>query len=81
MCYPQEEFLVGDNDVCLGEIGGAPFYMSGAQFDYWRHTQLIIDLVDGQGGMFSLDNGTGRRFLTRSRLFADEEIAALDRKE
>lgn len=80
MCYPQEEFLVGDNDVCLGEIGGAPFYMSGAQFDYWRHTQLIIDLVDGQGGMFSLDNGTGQRFLTRSRLFADEEIAAFDRK-
>lgn len=80
MCYPQGEFLIGDNDVCLGEIGGAPFFMSGAQFDYWRHTQLIIDVVDGQGGMFSLDNGTGRRFLTRSRLFSDAEVAALDRK-
>lgn len=76
MCYPQGEFLVGDNDVNLGEIGGAPFYMGLAQFDYWKHTQLVIDVVPGQGGMFSLDNGTGLRFLTRSRLFSDEELSA-----
>ena len=80
MCYPQGEFLVSDNDIRLGEIGGAPFYMGAAQFDYWRHTQLIIDVVAGQGGMFSLDNGSGQRFLTRSRLFSEEEIAALDRR-
>jgi uncharacterized protein (DUF779 family) len=77
MCYPQGEFLVGDNDVYLGDIGGAPFYMSVAQFDYWRHTQLIIDVVAGQGGMFSLENGGGLRFLTRSRLFSEAENAAL----
>ena len=77
MCYPQGEFLVGDNDVCLGEIGGALFYMGVAQFDYWRHTQLIIDVVAGQGGMFSLENGSGQRFLTRSRLFSEAENAAL----
>ncbi|MFZ3178905.1 MAG: DUF779 domain-containing protein [Methylocystis silviterrae] len=70
MCYPQGEFLVGDGDVLLGEIGGA-------QFDYWKHTQLVIDVVPGQGGMFSLDNGTGLRFLTRSRLFSDAELAHL----
>jgi len=78
MCYAQGDFLVGDNDVALGEIGGAPFYIGAAQFDYWKHTQLVIDVVPGQGGMFSLDNGTGTRFLTRSRLFTDEELAALD---
>lgn len=77
MCYPQGEFLVGDNDVKLGEIGGAPFYIGLAQFEYWKHTQLIIDVVPGQGGMFSLDNGTGQRFLTRSRLFTEAESAAL----
>jgi uncharacterized protein len=77
MCYPQGDFLVGDNDVKLGEIGGAPFYIGAAQFDYWKHTQLIIDVVPGQGGMFSLDNGTGSRFFTRSRLFSDEELAVL----
>lgn len=78
MCYAQGDFLIGDNDVKLGEIGGAPFYMGAAQFDYWKHTQLIIDVVPGQGGMFSLDNGTGSRFLTRSRLFTDEELSALE---
>ena len=77
MCYPLGEFLVGDSDVKLGEIGGCPFYMSSAQFEYWQHTHLIIDVVPGRGGMFSLDGPTGRRFLTRSRLFTDEEVAAL----
>ncbi len=77
MCYPQGDFLVGDNDVRLGEIGGAPFFMSAAQFDYWKHTQLIIDVVVGQGGMFSLENGSGLRFLTRSRLFSEVESERL----
>ncbi len=77
MCYPRGEFLVGDSDVQLGEIGGTPFYMSRAQFEYWQHTHLIIDVVPGRGGMFSLENSTGRRFLTRSRLFTDEEAAEL----
>jgi hypothetical protein len=77
MCYPQDDFIVGDRDVRLGEIGGAPFYIAPAQFEYWKHTQLIIDVVVGRGGMFSLENGEGVRFLTRSRLFEDEEIDAL----
>lgn len=77
MCWPRGDFVLGDADVRLGEIGGAPFYMSRPQFDYWKHTQLIIDVVPGMGGMFSLDNGTGRRFLTRSRLFSDDELARL----
>ena len=77
MCFPQGEFIVGDNDVCLGEIGDAPFYISGPQFEYWKHTQLIIDVVEGRGGMFSLENGEGVRFLVRSRFFSDDEFAAL----
>jgi len=77
MCYPRGEFRVGNSDVCLGEIGSTPFYMSAAQFDYWKHTQLMIDVVPGRGGMFSLEGPEGVRFLTRSRLFTDAEIAAL----
>lgn len=78
LCYAQNDFQISDQDILLGEIKGAPFYMSPEQFEYWKHTQLIIDLVDGMGGMFSLDNGTGKRFLTRSRLFSDEEYAQLE---
>ncbi|MDN4056576.1 DUF779 domain-containing protein [Massilia sp. YIM B02763] len=73
MCYPVGEFTLGDDDVHLGDLDGTPFYIGAQQFAYWRRTQLIIDVVAGNGGMFSLDNGTGRRFLVRSRLFSDEE--------
>ena len=77
MCYAAGEFNLSDTDVHLGDLDGTPFYMGAEQFAYWAHTQLIIDVVDGNGGMFSLDNGTGRRFLTRSRLFTDDEMARL----
>jgi uncharacterized protein (DUF779 family) len=69
MCYPQGDLIVGDYDVLLGEIGGCPFYISAAQYEYWKHTQLIIDVVPGRGGMFSLEGPEGVRFLTRSRVF------------
>ena len=78
MCYPQGDFMLGDRDVRLGEIGGAPVYIGGDQFELWRRTQLIIDVVPGRGGMFSLDNGRERRFLTRSRAFTPEQLAVLD---
>jgi len=78
MCYPDGDLLVGDSDVRLGEIGGCPFYMSTAQFEYWKHTQLTIDVVPGRGGMFSLEGPEGLRFLTRSRMFTDEEAALLE---
>jgi uncharacterized protein len=78
LCFPAGDFNISETDVYLGNLNGAPFYMGLEQFEYWEHTQLIIDVVDGNGGMFSLDNGTGRRFLTRSRLFTDEEVRLLN---
>jgi uncharacterized protein (DUF779 family) len=77
MCFPVGDYLLAPGDVKLGEIGGVGFYMSPSQFEYWQHTQLIIDVVAGMGGMFSLENGTGKRFLTRSRVFTGDEAAAL----
>lgn len=81
MCYPRDEFIVGDYDRLLGHIGGMPFYISGPQFEYWKHTALIIDVVPGRGGMFSLEGPHGLRFITRSRLFTDEEWAVLSAAE
>ena len=77
MCYPIGDYLLSPDDVELGEIGGAKFYMSPSQFEYWKYTQLIIDVVPGMGGMFSLENGTGKRFLTRSRVFTEAETTQL----
>jgi len=73
MCYPEGDLIIGDQDVLLGKIGEVPFYMNKSQFDYWKHTQLIIDVVVGRGGMFSLEGVEGKRFLTRSRAFTQEE--------
>ena len=85
MCYPKGDFLTGDADVLLGSIdAGEPgaaeeveVWMSAAQFEYWRHTHLTIDIVPGRGAGFSLEGPTGYRFLIRSRLFTDEEYAEL----
>ncbi len=77
MCFPAEEFRVGAQDVQLGEIAGCPFYIGAAQFEYWQHTQLIIDVVPGRGSGFSVEAPEGLRFLTRSRLFTDAEDTAL----
>jgi uncharacterized protein (DUF779 family) len=78
MCYPRDDFIVGDYDKQLGLIGGQPFYISGPQFEYWKHTQLTIDVVPGRGGMFSLEGPEGLRFHVRSRLFTEAEWAWLE---
>jgi uncharacterized protein len=84
MCYPRGEFRVGAQDVLLGEFDieeiadPIQVWISASQFEYWKHTHLTIDLVDGRGGGFSLESPEGKRFLIRSRLFSDEEWAILE---
>ena len=68
MCYPAHDFKIGARDVLLGHIGDVPFYIGAAQWEAWKHTDLTLDVVEGRGGMFSLDNGRERRFLIRSSL-------------
>jgi uncharacterized protein (DUF779 family) len=78
MCYPAGDFRVGPQDVLLGKIAGCDFYIGAAQFEYWQHTQLIIDVVPGRGSGFSVEAPEGVRFLTRSRVFTDEEVTQLE---
>src|SRR6188474_2326632 len=80
MCYPKGEFRVGRQDVLLGRIEGCSFYIGAAQYEYWAHTQLTIDVLPGRGSGFSLEAPEGVRFLTRSRVFTDEEVDVLDRE-
>ena len=77
MCYPRAEFRIGARDVYLGTIADVPFYIGAQQFEYWQHTHLTIDVVPGRGGGFSLETPEGMRFLTRSRLFSDDEYQAM----
>jgi uncharacterized protein (DUF779 family) len=77
MCYPCGDFLVGDRDVLLGvlDVGaeGVAVWISGPQYEVWKHTQLVIDVVPGRGGGFSLEAPEGLRFLSRGRVFTDSE--------
>ena len=77
MCYPRDELLIGEQDILLGLIGESPFYIHKNQFEYWKHTQIIVDVVQGRGGMFSLESVEGKRFLSRSRVFTLEELNML----
>jgi len=77
MCFPEGEFKVGGSDVCLGEIEGCKFYMGADQFEYWKHTQLQLDVTKGRGSSFSLEIPLGVRFFIHSRLFTEEEIEQL----
>lgn len=77
MCYPVGDFIISDGDVHLGQVGGADFFISRSQFGVWQHTHIMLDVVPGRGGMFSLENGREKRFHIRSRLFSQAENDAL----
>ena len=77
MCFTDGEFRTGGSDVCLGVVYGCRFYISKDQFEYWKHTQLILDVTPGRGSSFSLEIPLGVRFLTRGRVFSEEELTAL----
>ena len=74
------QFSVGVNtyDVKLGDVGGVPFYIGKLQYEYWKHTQLILDVIEGSVGTFCLEGNTGKAFHTRSRLFTDKEWTEIE---
>ncbi|WP_158974106.1 DUF779 domain-containing protein [Cellulophaga sp. L1A9] len=78
MCFEKGELLVNENDVLLGTIANCEFYMSKDQFEYWKHTQLTIDIVEGRGASFSLEIPLGIRFITKSHLYTEEEAKHLE---
>jgi hypothetical protein len=78
MCYEEGELMLDSSDVLLGEVYGCKFYMSKDQYQYWKHTQLSLDVVKGRGSSFSLEIPLGLRFMIRSRLFTDAELKALE---
>ncbi|WP_109208700.1 MULTISPECIES: DUF779 domain-containing protein [Microbacterium] len=87
MCFPVGMFLTGPSDVRLGELdvglgpsagseaGAIEVFISAAQFEYWKYTHLTIDVVPGRGAGFSVEGPTGHRFIIRSRMLDDAELA------
>ncbi|MBN7811437.1 DUF779 domain-containing protein [Algoriphagus sp. H41] len=77
MCFEKGDFKVGSQDVWLGTVHGCDFFMSADQFEYWKYSELTLDITPGRGSSFSLEIPMGIRFLIRSRLFSMEEYEAL----
>lgn len=77
MCFPKGELMLNDTDVHLGTIHDCEFHMSKDQFDYWKHTQLTVDVVKGRGSSFSVEIPLGVRFVIKSRIFTDSELDML----
>ncbi|PQA81107.1 DUF779 domain-containing protein [Limnohabitans sp. TS-CS-82] len=80
-CYLPGEITMGAGDVFLGRIGECDFYIGRNQYQTWKHTQLIIDVIEGTGGTFSLEGPEGKAFHTRSRVFTQEELDELAAEE
>jgi uncharacterized protein len=78
MCFEKGEFKLGASDVCLGSIEGCEFWMNQDQFELWRYTQLCIDITAGRGSSFSLEIPTGYRFITKSRIYTEDELSQLE---
>lgn len=78
MCFEDGEFKVGDSDILLGYVHGCPFYMARDQFEYWKHTELTLGIVQGRGSSFSLEIPMGIRFSITSRVFSEDELAQLE---
>jgi len=81
MCFGEGEFVIGGHDVRLGTVGGCPFWMDHRQFEAWKHTQLILDVGAGEPEGFSIAAGEGRHFVTRSKVFTEDEVSALEGTE
>jgi len=77
MCFEKGELMINETDVWLGTIHNCEFYMSSDQFEYWKHTQLTIDVIKGRGASFSLEIPLGVRFITKSRIYTTDEIRQL----
>lgn len=78
MCFEKGDFKVGSQDIWMGEVYGCDFFMSADQFEYWKHTQLTLDITPGRGSSFSIEIPMGIRFIIRSKLFTDEELLNLN---
>ncbi|PQJ12976.1 DUF779 domain-containing protein [Flavipsychrobacter stenotrophus] len=77
MCYEKGDFRTGSSDVRLDMVEGCEFWMAKDQFQFWQYSELTLDVIAGRGSSFSIEIPLGFRFLTRSRIFTDDEVGDL----
>jgi uncharacterized protein (DUF779 family) len=78
MCFEKGDFKVGSQDVWIGKVYNCDFFMSADQFEYWKYSELTLDITPGRGSSFSIEIPMGIRFIIRSRMFSMEEYQLLE---
>ena len=78
MIFEKEDMYLDDSDILLGKLVGVNYYMNEAQFEYWKHTHLTVDVTEGRGSSFSLEIPLGLRFIIHSRIFTEKENELLN---
>ena len=71
MCFPDGELLVGPNDLQLGDVDGAPFYIDAEQYERWNRPTFVLDVASGAAGSgMSLEEVHDLHFVLKSRSVA-----------
>jgi len=81
MCYAKSDFYVPSRNIHLGKICGIDFFIDKDQFEYFKHSHITVDVKEEKGAFgnsFSLEIDLGYQFLTKSRIFTDEEYQNLE---
>lgn len=73
MCYQADGHYMSSQNVLVGEIAGAPYYIDKNQYEYMKHMQIIVDAIEGQGASFSLESVEGFAFITHSKILKTEQ--------
>ena len=66
ICLLEGELLLGPNDVMIGEVGGASFYIDDELYERWRRPAFLLDVAEGGGSSFSLEETEGIHFTVRT---------------
>lgn len=54
LCLLAGEMAPSQNDVLLGHVAGAPFYIDREQYERWGEPEFVLDVADGAPEGFSL---------------------------
>jgi hypothetical protein len=84
MCYAKNDFHVPSRNIKMGDVGGCEFYIDKDQFEYFRYSQIILDVKEEKaafGNSFSLEIDLGYQFITKSRIFSDAEYNSLPKDQ
>ncbi len=68
MCFARDEFMVGAVDILLDSVCGVPFYIAESTNEYYKNSDITLDVTPGRGSSFSIEAPRGVRFMIRSTL-------------